>query len=153
MSSSIHGRGLIARQLIPEGTRIIEYSGERITKAESERREAQRLVRQRRGGDGSVYIFVLNRRYDIDGRRRSNLARLINHSCAPNCRSEVIRGRIWIIAQRDIPAGIELTYDYGYNYNECLLHPCECGAANCAGYIVSAAQRWRVRRRQQLARG
>ncbi len=144
--SSIHGQGVYARVPIPQSTRIIEYVGERITKAEALRREKQRLERQRRGGDGCVYIFELNRRHDLDGRTRGNVARLINHSCAPNCRAETIRGHIWIIAQRDIPENEELTFDYGYGYNEWRLHPCRCGAKNCAGFIVNAAQRWRVRR-------
>src|SRR5882762_9333327 len=110
--SAIHGRGVYAGKPIPSGTRVIEYVGERITKAESHRREAARLDRQRRGLDGCVYIFDLNRRHDLDGRLRRNTARLINHSCEPNCRSEVIRGRIWIIAERDIATDEELTFDY-----------------------------------------
>jgi uncharacterized protein len=104
-SSTIHGRGLYAAKAIPAGTRVIEYFGERITKVEAERREYQRLQREKRGGDGSVYIFVLNKRYDLDGRAAWNTARLINHSCKPNCRSETARGRIWILASRDIAAG------------------------------------------------
>jgi SET domain-containing protein len=144
--SSIHGRGVYARVAIPQGTKIIEYTGERITKAESKRREEERLERQRQGGDGSVYIFELNKRYDLDGRTEGNVARLINHSCKPNCRSEDIRGHIWIIAQRDLLPGEELTFDYGYGYNEWRLHPCRCGAKECVGFIVNANQRWRVRR-------
>lgn len=144
--SAIHGRGVFARCAIPDGTRILEYAGERITKAEAVRREAERLERQRRGGDASVYIFVINRRHDLDGRRGESVARFINHSCAPNCRSEVIRGRIWIVARRDIPAGEELTYDYGFSLKEWRQHPCRCGATRCAGFIVGKDQRWRLRR-------
>ena len=144
--SSIHGRGVYARQLIPDGTHVIEYTGERITKAEALRREAQRLARQRHGGDDSVYIFNLNRRHDLDGRTRQNVARLINHSCAPNCRFETIRGRIWIITRRDIPAGDELTFDYGFSFTEWPLHPCRCGGRRCPGFIVGSGQRWRLRR-------
>ena len=145
-NSAIHGRGVYARVPIADGTRIVEYTGERITKAEAERREQQRLARMRRGGDGSVYIFILNQRYDLDGRKRNNVARLINHSCSPNCRAETIRGRIWIFARRDIPAGAELTFDYGYSYKECLDHPCRCGAKGCVGFIVNSGSRWRLRR-------
>jgi hypothetical protein len=145
-NSAIHGRGVYARVPIPRETRIVEYVGERITKAESIRREKQRLDRQRRGGDDCVYIFELNKKHDLDGRTRGNVARLINHSCSPNCRAETIRGKIWIIAATDIAAGEELTFDYGYGYSEWRLHPCRCGSKNCAGFIVNAAQRWRVRR-------
>jgi uncharacterized protein len=145
-TSGIHGRGVYARADIPSGTRVIEYIGERITKAEAARREARRVAEQRRGGEGCVTIFSLNERYDLDGRGARNVARLINHSCRPNCRAEAIRGHIWIVACRDIAAGEELTFDYGYSFKEWPLHPCRCGAPNCVGYIVSAHQRWRVRR-------
>lgn len=144
--STIHGRGVYAREPIPDGTHVIEYTGERITKAEAARRETQRLARQRRGGDDSVYIFDLNRRHDLDGRTHRNVARLINHSCAPNCRIDVIRGRVWIIARRDIPAGAELTFDYGFAFAEWPLHPCRCRSPRCPGFIVNRAQRWRLRR-------
>jgi hypothetical protein len=144
--STIHGRGVYAREPIPDGTPVIEYTGERITKVEATKREAQRLARQSAGGDDSVYIFNLNRRHDLDGRTRRNVARLINHSCAPNCRIDVIRGRVWIIARRDIPTGAELTFDYGFAFAEWPLHPCRCNTPRCPGYIVNSAQRWRLRR-------
>ncbi len=144
--SAIHGRGVFARRDIADGTRILEYTGERITKAETVRREAQRLERQRRGGDDSVYFFVLNQRYDLDGRTGGSVARFINHSCQPNCRTEIIRGRVWIIARRDIAAGEELTFDYGFPFRKWHLHPCRCGAPRCAGFIVGSNQRWRLRR-------
>ncbi len=144
--SAIHGHGVCAARDIPDGTPIVEYTGQRITKAESARRELRRLARLRRGGDGCVYIFNLNRRHDVDGRASRHVARLINHSCAPNCRSEIRRGRIWIVARRDIPAGAELTFDYGFGFEEWRLHPCRCGAARCPGFIVAADQRWRLRR-------
>ena len=145
-ASGIHGHGVYARIAIPAGTRIVEYTGERITKPEALRREKQRLARQARGEDDSVYIFVLNQRYDLDGRDSGNVARLINHSCAPNCSPENIRGRIWIVAKRDILADTELTFDYGYSFKEWRIHPCRCGAPRCPGFIVNSAQRWRVRR-------
>ncbi|MEO7413859.1 MAG: SET domain-containing protein-lysine N-methyltransferase [Opitutaceae bacterium] len=144
--SAIDGQGVYARQPIPDGTRVIEYTGERITKAEANRREAARLARQHSGGDDCVYIFNLNRRHDLDGRTQANVARLINHSCAPNCRAETIRGRIWIVAKRDIPRGEELTFDYGFSFKEWRLHPCRCRAKRCPGFIVGSFQRWRLRR-------
>lgn len=144
--SAIHGRGVYARVAIPDGTRIVEYTGERITKAEAARREAQRLERRRRGQDDCVYIFELNTRHDLDGRTRGNVARLINHSCAPNCRIEVQRGRVWIVARRDIAAGEELTFDYGFKFSEWRLHACRCGEDRCVGFIVARDQRWRLRR-------
>lgn len=149
--SGIHGRGVYAKVAIPEGHVIIEYTGERITKAESERREAARLEQLRRGRDGCTYIFDLNKKYDLDGRRGGNISRFINHSCDPNCRAEQDRGRIWIIAKRDIAAGEEISFDYGYSFSDWADNPCRCGTAHCAGYIVGRGQRWRLRRRAQVA--
>jgi SET domain-containing protein len=145
-ASAIHGRGVFARAAIADGTRILEYTGERITKAESERRDQARIARARRGGDGCVYIFTLNARTDLDGRTRRNIARLINHSCAPNCRAEIDRGRIWIVARRDLAAGEELTFDYGFSFKNWETHPCRCGTARCPGFIVGNSHRWRLRR-------
>lgn len=150
--SPIHGRGVIATKDIPSGTRIIEYEGERITKAESERRDNARAERAARGGDGCVYIFDVNKRYDLDGHMAWNTARLINHSCDPNCESENVRGHIWITAKRDIAAGEELTFDYGFDVSNWRDHPCRCGSKKCVGYIVAKSQRWRLRKLLAKAR-
>lgn len=144
--SGVHGYGIFARDFIPQGARIIEYLGERVTKAEAQRREDRRLERLAAGGDGCVYVFELNKRYDIDGNVSWNPARRINHSCAPNCETQNIRGRIWFIALRDIAPGEELNFDYGFGYSDWHEHPCRCGAKECVGYIVNSGQRWRVRR-------
>jgi SET domain-containing protein len=69
-TSPIAGRGLFTAQAITRGTRIIQYRGEKIPKAESDKRLAE----------GNVYIFQLNDRYDIDGKVLRNKARYINHS-------------------------------------------------------------------------
>lgn len=143
--SQIHGRGMFAKKTIPKGTRVIEYTGERITKAEGWRRELARQERAGRGADGCIYIFELNTKVDIDGSVRWNTARYINHSCEPNCESQVVRGRVWIVAIREIGPGDELSYDYYYDYEHYHEHPCRCGAKSCAGYIVKAPLRWRVR--------
>ena len=146
-ASSVHGSGLYATQPIPKGTRIIEYVGERITKAETARREVERINKQAEGDDGCVYVFEINQRYDIDGHVSWNTARLINHSCEPNCETENVRGHIWISAIRNIEAGEELSYDYGFDWENWEDHPCRCGAPSCLGYIVKRNQRWRVRRK------
>ena len=144
--SGVHGYGLFAHDFIPQDTRIIEYVGERVTKAEALRREEGRLARLAAGGDGCVYVFIVNQRHDIDGRVAWNPARRINHSCAPNCEAQNLQGRIWIVALRDLAPGEELNYNYGFTYGEFRDHPCRCGARECAGFIVEAGQRWRVKR-------
>jgi SET domain-containing protein len=144
--SGVHGFGLFARDFIPQGERIIEYVGERITKAEAQRREDRRLAAHAAGSDGCVYIFEVTKRHDIDGNVPWNLARRINHSCGPNCETHDERSRIWVVALRDIAPGEELTYDYGFPYSLWRDHPCRCGAPECLGFIVHRSQRWRVRR-------
>lgn len=151
-NSAIHGRGIIATKDIPSGTKIIEYEGERITKTVSERRDEERAARAARGGDGCVYIFEVNKRHDIDGHMAWNTARLINHSCEPNCQSENLRGHIWITAQRDIAKGEELTFDYGFDVENWQEHPCRCGSPKCVGYIVAKSHRWRLKKKLAKAR-
>ena len=124
--SAIAGHGLFAAADIPKDTHIIEYTGEKISTRESLRRLAQ----------GNVYIFRLNYRYAIDGKALKNRARYINHSCDPNCEADKIDGHLWIIAVRDITAGEELTYNYGYAHENYHQYPCTCGAKNCCGYIL-----------------
>lgn len=127
--SGIHGQGGFARQAIPAGTRLIEYVGERISKAES----------LRRCQANNHFIFTLTDTEDLDGAVSWNPARLINHSCEPNCEAELDPGdqRIWIIAQRIILAGQEVTFNYSYDLEDYRSYPCRCGAETCVGYIVA----------------
>jgi SET domain-containing protein len=136
--SSIHNAGVFAEEDIAKDTRIIEYVGEKITVKEGERRlDASFASHRSNQTNGAVYIFELNKRYSIDGNVPYNTARHINHSCDPNAETDIIRGKIWIIAIKDIKAGEEITYDYAYDFDEDYKdHPCRCGAANCAGFIV-----------------
>ncbi len=141
-NSKIHGRGVFAKINIPKGTRIIEYVGEKITKAEAERRAVVVLNRHKNDqAFGAVYLFDLNKRYDIDGHFSYNTARHINHSCSPNSETEIIRGKIWTIALRDIPKGEEITYNYSYEFDGYDEHRCLCGTSKCVGYIL-AEEHW-----------
>ena len=149
--SPIHGRGLYARRAIAAGTDIIQYIGEKISKEESSRRALEWEAKARKRGSGLVYIFELDDEWDLDGRRGRNPARYINHSCDGNCEAINYEGEIWIVARKDIEAGEELTYDYGYDMEHFLDHPCRCGTDNCIGYIVRQDQWAEVRKllRQQ----
>ena len=80
--SKVHGTGIFATKDIPKNTQIIEYIGEKITKKEGDIRSSSRIKKYLSSPDnGSVYIFELNNRYDIDGSPEYNHARYINHSC------------------------------------------------------------------------
>jgi SET domain-containing protein len=119
--------GGFAKMDIPTGTRVIEYQGECIDK----------LVSRERCIRGNRAIFYLNEDEDLDGSVEWNPARWLNHSCDPNCEAELIEGRIWIVARRDIVPEEEITFDYGYDADGYTAHPCRCGSANCAGFIVA----------------
>lgn len=138
--SEIHGRGVYATCFIPKEAPIIEYFGERVDKRESERRALRQHAKAQKTGDAAVYIFTLSKRYDIDGNFPWNTARLINHSCNPNCEAWIVGRKIIIHALRDIQTGEELTFDYGFDVDCYEDHPCLCGAAECKGYIVSRQQ-------------
>ncbi len=145
-SSPIHKRGLFATCGIAPGTDIIQYVGEKISKKESTRRALEWEAKARKRGSGLVYIFELDERWDLDGRRGHNPARYMNHSCDGNCEAVNAEGEIWIVARKPIKAGEELTYDYGYDMEHFLDHPCCCGAESCIGYIVRKDQRTKVRK-------
>ncbi|NNE92313.1 MAG: SET domain-containing protein-lysine N-methyltransferase [Verrucomicrobiales bacterium] len=139
--SPIHGRGLYATKNIPNETYVIEYVGERVDKEESDRRGWDRIGRAKETGEAAVYIFTLNDEWDIDGSVEENAARLINHSCAPNCEAYICgeedeEQSIWICAIRDIKKGEELFFNYGFDLESFEDHPCYCGAKSCVGYIV-----------------
>jgi SET domain-containing protein len=147
--SEIHGRGVYASCYIPKEAPIIEYFGEKVDKAESERRSLLLQAKAKKTGAAAVYIFTLSKRYDVDGNFPWNTARLINHSCNPNCEAWIVGRKIIIHALRDIQAGEELTFDYGFDVDCYEDHRCFCGAANCKGYIVSREQWAELERRLQ----
>tara|TARA_Y100000590_G_scaffold320071_1_gene362312 strand:- start:213 stop:635 length:423 start_codon:yes stop_codon:yes gene_type:complete len=129
--SNIDNRGLFAIKKIKKGVRIIEYKGRRILKNESN-------TNPKFDNNKSIYLFNLNSRYDMDGDYYYNTARLINHSCNPNCEVVVIGSKVWIESIKNIKEGEELSYDYGFNFSEedYKEFPCHCRSKNCCGYIV-----------------
>ena len=139
--SKIHATGVFATEIIKKNTRIIEYIGEKILKSEGDKRSERRINKYLNSkSTGSVYIFELNKKYDIDGAKSFNKARFINHSCNPNCEVDIIKGRIWISSIKQIQKGEELTYDYGYEFDkdDYKDHICKCKSKNCIGYIISS---------------
>ena len=135
------GRGLYAANDIKEGTRIIDYVGKIITKKQTE--ETERFDNAK-----PIYLFNLNKKYDMDGDVSWNPARLINHSCFNNCDYNGTGLKLWVIAIKDIKKGEEITADYGFGYDEDYKQfPCKCRSKNCCGYIVRAESRWRINKK------
>ena len=60
---------------------MIEYIGEVLTDDESNRR----LEDQAKRNDMHLFHMELDNDRVIDARYKGNVARFINHSCAPNC--------------------------------------------------------------------
>lgn len=118
---STAGLGLFAVSKINKGDRIIEYTGERITADEANRR-------------GGQYLFELTDTFTIDGKGRENKARYINHSCKPNAEAELSEGedQVFINAKRNIQEGEEITYNYGKDFFAEYIKPRGCKCSKCA---------------------
>ena len=147
--SMIHASGVFATKDIIKGTKIIEYIGEKVTKSVGDKRSERRIKKYLKSrSHGSVYIFELSKKHDIDGSPLYNKARYINHSCRPNCEVEITKGKIWISAKKNIKEGDELSYDYGYEFDkeDFKDHRCKCGFKNCVRYIVSSDDKYKLKR-------
>tara|TARA_B100000686_G_scaffold97363_1_gene104211 strand:- start:288 stop:773 length:486 start_codon:yes stop_codon:yes gene_type:complete len=139
--SNIDKRGLCASKDIKLGTKIIDYVGKIISKKDSD--ENIKFDNKK-----DIYLFNLNDKYDLDGDFKFNTARLINHSCDPNCEVTGTGLKLWISAIKDIKKGEELSYDYGFSYDKDYKQfPCKCGMVNCVGYIVRSGSRWRINKK------
>ncbi|MDQ6690537.1 MAG: SET domain-containing protein-lysine N-methyltransferase [Gemmatimonadota bacterium] len=149
--SRIHGRGVFAARYIRKGTRIIEYTGEHIDNDEADRRYDDTRMKRHH-----TFLFTLDNKTVIDGAAAAGGgdARLINHSCDPNCEAVITGKKIFIHALRGIEPGTELVYDYQYERtgeNDAELekfYVCECGAPNCRGSIMKAEKKGRPRRQR-----
>ncbi|MDQ3698116.1 MAG: SET domain-containing protein-lysine N-methyltransferase [Gemmatimonadota bacterium] len=144
--SSIAGRGAFSVRRILAGTRIVEYTGERITPDEADDRYDDDAMPVHH-----TFLFSVDDEMIVDAAVGGNAARYINHSCAPNCEAVIEDGRIFIDALHDIPAGEELTYDYAYERRGRFrkswwgLYACRCGAHRCRGIILKSPRPPRAR--------
>ncbi|PWN33764.1 SET domain-containing protein, partial [Meira miltonrushii] len=143
------GFGLRTKEPIAKGQFIDEYRGEVVDYNEMVRR-----VRDHYKDTGNYYLMI----YDapagemLDGGLKGNITRYANHSCDPNCGIQkwLVCGtdeqragefQVALFASRDIAAGEELTYDYGWSaFSPKTVtgeagEACHCGAANCSGVM------------------
>jgi SET domain-containing protein len=138
--SGVHGRGAFAIKTIRSGTRLVEYVGESITPAESDRRYDDTEVK----GKHHTFLFSVDSRKVIDATFGGNESRFINHSCDPNCEAVIEDRRVYIESVRTIRPGDELAYDYNYERTpkttkaDEKLYACRCGSPECRGTILSA---------------
>jgi uncharacterized protein len=122
--SRIHHRGVFALERIPPNRKVIEYTGEKISRRET----------KRRGSGPHTYLFTLDNYWTIDGAFGGSGAEIINHSCSPNLYSSIRKGHILYMSKRLILPGEELTIDYRFSDKVDKVR-CRCGASECRGVI------------------
>ena len=149
--SGVHGKGVFAARNIAKGETLIEYVGEIISAQEAEDRHPHDPT-----DPNHTFYFQVEDDKVIDALHGGNSARWINHCCTPNCKPEVIEGRVFIKAKKDIPVGTELNYDYGLIIDEPITkkliaqYPCWCGSAKCRGTLL-AVQKKTSKQQRKLA--
>jgi uncharacterized protein len=147
--SKVHGQGVFALQRIRKGTRIIEYVGDRISHARANRRYDDHDA-----NDNHTFLFAVDRNVVIDATVDGNDSRFINHSCDPNCESNIENRRVFIDAIKTIEVGAELNYDYQIGRerddppNVDVIYACRCGAKDCRGTMLWPPKRPAVRKKK-----
>lgn len=116
---STAGLGLFAGEAVPKGACVIEYVGRVVSKEETETSKSR-------------YLFEISKKKTIDGKPKMNKAGYINHSCRPNCETEIHKGRVFVLSIKAIQPGEELTYDYGKEYVDEFIKPFGCKCTKCA---------------------
>jgi uncharacterized protein len=148
-ASPIQGQGAFAVRAIPQGTRVVEYTGERISPEEADARYDDDALEH-----SHTFLFTVTRNIIIDAARDGNEARFINHSCDPNCEAVIEHKRVFIEAIRDIAPGEELTYDYHlerpgrFKEEWKQRYACHCGADNCRGILLEPRKKKATARKQ-----
>ena len=148
--SRVHGQGVFALQRIRKGTRIIEYVGDRISHARANRRYYDHDE-----NDNHTFLFAVDRNVVIDATVGGNDSRFINHSCDPNCESNIEKRRVFVDAIRAIEPGEELNYDYQIGRerddppNVDVIYACRCGAKNCRGTMLWPPKRAVARKKKK----
>ncbi len=134
-ASAIAGDGLFTTRAFRAGERLAPYLGA----ARPERPPS---------ADGRVFALEIRPGLWIDGAAEDNPARWANHSCEATAELvwDEAYGTAWLTARHDLPAGQEITFDYGFSLAESLSQPCRCGSPACVGRIVAAPLRPALRR-------
>jgi SET domain-containing protein len=123
--SRIHRWGVYATESIPANRKVVEYTGQRISRRETKRRA---------DSSDMIYLFTLDAYWTIDGSVNGSGAEYINHCCDPNLVARIVKGHILYISLREIRPGEELTVDYRFD-KKVERVDCRCGSEKCRGSI------------------
>ena len=137
------GLGLFAVKPFKKRQYICSYRGRLISNAEADRLEAR----------GSRYMFEINTRWTIDGSKRWNVARYVNHSCRPNAEAIERRGpRIVYVARRNIKPDEEITVHYGKDYFDAFIGKRACRCTPCRAKAAVRRSELRRKAKRRLKR-
>lgn len=129
------GFGLVAGEFIPKETFVIQYIGEVFSLKSEEGRKRLEAYQK----STCTYMMKLGGNEVIDPTIHGNMARMINHSCDPNCETRKWRVggeiEVGIIAVKDIKEGEELTFDYQFDVYQTPFTVCLCGSPGCKRYL------------------
>ncbi len=123
-SSRIHGRGLFAVSAITRRRKLGELSGV-LRRLPDARNDHQRRA--------VIQLVEFSRRWALDC-SAGNRFRYLNHSCRANCYLRIIQRRVEVYSRGRIPAGAELTADYGQTMHRGGMS-CRCGVRGCRSTI------------------
>ncbi|MSP45427.1 MAG: SET domain-containing protein [Xanthobacteraceae bacterium] len=130
------GLGLFATKPFRKREYVVTYRGRLLPNAEADRLEAR----------GSRYMFEVNTRWTIDGSKRWNLARYVNHSCRPNAEAVERKGpSIVYVARWRIKPEEEITVDYGKDYFSAFITKSRCRCVKCKERRADQQARRRAR--------
>ncbi|MEK9178010.1 MAG: SET domain-containing protein-lysine N-methyltransferase [Patescibacteria group bacterium] len=120
--SGIHGKGIFANQNIKRKETIFIIRGKMI----------RWIVKDQKTSLYGPAWIGMNKNLWIDP---SEPANLLNHSCDPN---SGIKGKLKVVALKNIKKGEEITIDYSITEMDELWHmKCKCGNKNCRKIIRS----------------
>ncbi|MDP9249532.1 MAG: SET domain-containing protein [bacterium] len=121
--SGFHNKGLIASKNIKKGERIFLIQGKKIKFLISSEKQADKAGLNWIGYAKNTWIDPVG--YGL----------FINHSCRPNA---AIKGKLQVIALRNIKKGEEVTFDYSMSETDIFWHiKCNCRHKNCRRIIRS----------------
>jgi len=135
--SNVHGSGLFTLSGYGKGDMIAAYGGEIIRS-----NVGDTLQKKYDAEKVGTYFFRVNDEFIVDGTKKGNQTRFINHSCDPNIISEIIHlpGRefpeVVFKADRPIPPFSELTLNYMFPLEKGGKKiPCLCESWACDGFM------------------